>query len=52
MRSDDLQYPAGFGDAMQLVNKTKHVGDVLDDVATNDLFEFVVSERMASADRG
>ena len=46
MRSDDLQDAAGFGNAVQLGDKTKHVGNVLDDVATNDLFEFVVRERI------
>lgn len=46
MRSDDLQHPAGFCDAMQLVDETKHVGNVLDNVAANDLFEFVIRERI------
>lgn len=46
MRCDDLQDAAGFGNAMQFGNKTQHVGNVLDDVTTNDLFEFVVRERI------
>ena len=46
MRSDDLQHPAWLRDAMQLVDETEHVGDMLDNVATNDFFEFVVRERI------
>ena len=46
MRSDDLQDAAGFGNAVQLGDKTEHVGNMLDDVTTNDLFEFIVSERI------
>lgn len=46
MRSNDLQPAARFRNAVQLGDKTKHVRHVLDDVATNDLFKFVVAERI------
>ena len=46
MRRDDFQNAAGFRDAMQLGNETKHVRHMLDDVTTNDLFELVVRERI------
>ena len=42
----DLQPAAGFGDAVQLSYKTKHIRNMLDDVATDDLFKFVVAERI------
>ena len=46
MRSNNLEDATGFGNAVQLGDKAKHVGNVLDDVAANDLFEFVVRERI------
>jgi len=46
MRRENFQNTAGLRDAMQLVNETKHIGNVLDHVTTNDLFEFVISERI------
>jgi len=46
MWSNNLQPAAGFRDAVQLRNKAQHVRHVLDNVATNDLVEFVVAERI------
>ena len=46
MRRENLQNTAGPRDAMQLVYETKHIGNMLDHVTTNDLIEFVVSERI------
>lgn len=46
MWGEYLQNAAGPRDAMQFVNKTKHVGYVLDDVTANDLFKFVIGERI------
>jgi len=37
-----LENAAGLRDAMQLVNETKHVRNMLDDVTTNNLLEFVI----------
>ena len=41
--SKDLQPSAGFGDAVQLIYKTKHIRNMLDDVVTDDLFKFIVN---------
>jgi len=44
MRSDDLQHPAWLRDAMQLVDETKHIRNMFDHMATNDLFKLVIGE--------
>lgn len=46
MRRENFQNAAGLRDAMQLINETKHVGNMLDDVAANDLFKLVIGERV------
>lgn len=44
MWRNDLQSTAGLRDAMQLRDESKNIGNVLDDVATNDLFKLIVAE--------
>ena len=44
MWGDDLQSTTWLGDAMQFVHETEHVGNMLDDVATNDLLKLIVVE--------
>ena len=46
MRSNDLQFAAGLRDAMQLIHKTEHIGDVLDNVTANYFFKFIIGERV------
>ena len=46
MRRNDLQPSAGFCDPVQLRHKTKHVGNMLDHVAANDLFKLIVVKRI------
>lgn len=46
MWSKDLQPPAGLGDAVQFSHKSKHIRNMLDDVSTDDLFKFIVAERI------
>ena len=41
---NDLQPAARFRDAVQLGDEPEYIRNMLDDVATNDLFEFIVSE--------
>jgi len=42
--SNDLQPSPGFGDAVQFSDKTKHIRNMLDDVAADDLLKFIVAE--------
>src|SRR5688572_5099515 len=44
--SNDLQSSTGLRNAVQLINEAKHIGDVLDHMTTNDLFELIVAERV------
>ena len=46
MRSDDLYFASGLRDPMQLVNEAKHIGNMFDHMTANDLFKFVISERV------
>jgi len=46
MRRNNLQFAARLRDAMQFSDEAEHVRHVLDDVATNYLFEFIISERV------
>jgi hypothetical protein len=45
MRRENFQNAAGLRNPMQLVNETEYIWNVLDHVATNDLFKFVIRER-------
>ena len=44
MRCDDLYFAASLRDAMQLIHESKHIRNMLDHVATNDFFKFIVGE--------
>ena len=46
MRREYLQNSARLRDAMQLVDETKHVRNVLDHVTANNFFEFVIRKRI------
>ena len=46
MRCNDLYFATGFRYAMQLIHETEHVRNMLDHVTTNDLFKFVIGERV------
>lgn len=46
MRSNDLEFATGPGDAMQLIDEPEHIRNMFDHVTTNDLFELIVSERI------
>src|ERR1051326_8401359 len=49
VRCNDLQSTTGLGDAMKLRHKAHHIRNMLDDVTANDLFKFVVAERIGKA---
>jgi len=46
MWRDDLQHAAWLRNAMQLVDETKHIRNVLDHVTTYDLFKLVIGKRI------
>ena len=46
MWCDDLDQTAGLRDSMQLIDEAQHVGHMFDNVATDDLIEFVVAKRI------
>lgn len=46
MRRENLENAARSGDAMQLVDEPKHVGNVLDHMTTNNFLEFVIGKRI------
>ena len=46
VRSKYLQFAAWLCDPVQLSDETKHIRNVLDHVAANDLFKLIVAERI------
>ena len=44
VRGNDFYLAARLRDAMQLVDETKHIRNVFDHMATNDLFKLVIGE--------
>src|ERR1700754_591909 len=46
MWCNDLQFPAGLCDAMQLIHKTENIGNVLDNMTANYFFKFMIRERI------
>jgi len=46
VRSDDFYPAARLRDAMQLVDEAKHIRNMFDHMATNDLFKLVIGERV------
>src|ERR1700741_2686280 len=46
MWGNDLQFPAGLCDAMQLINQTENIGTVLDNMTANYFFKLIIGERI------
>ena len=46
VRCNDLYFPAGLCDAMQLIHKAENVRHVLDHMPANYFFKFIIGERV------